>query len=339
MLRIVRIADWSGGAGVAAGPAAAAAAPPAAGIAIVIPAVAAAAAPAPILAAAAAAAARAGGPAAAPAGHVAAPAGPVAALLLLPAGVVVPAEMQQVPIVVGPPGLHVPSQVNGTAGGSSSAFERRRNARYEFPIGTGGPPTRIRIHVITHEEHVRDPVCGGWLLRAATYSQTVGIYGYTIAELNLCSRPYLPCELGRPHRIVRFYMLIAVNSCTHIANNAGNDIWVGVHTISNYHVSKMLDVEIVLEPPGPVLIAGVAGSGAGRCGATAAFGVGAGRAASRGVGYASGMGGGGSSTGRAGPGTGSSRGRARSSGWVWRVCRQGCQPGCRIKCWMCGIWC
>ena len=172
------------GGGAAAGPAGAGAAPPAVGFAVVIPAVAAAAAPAPIIPAAAAAA-TAGGPAAAPAG-------PVAALSPLPAGVVVPAAMQRVPIVVGPPSLHGPGQAKGTAGGPLSAFECRRNARHGFPIATGGPPTTIWIHLITPENHVRDAVCGGWLLRAGTYSQTVVIHAHTIAELNLRSRPYLP---------------------------------------------------------------------------------------------------------------------------------------------------
>ena len=157
--------------------------------------------------------------------------------------------MQRVPIVVGPPSLHGPSQANGTAGGPLSVFECRSNACYELPIATGGPPTTIRIHLITRENHVRDSVCGGWLLQAGTYSQTVVIYGHPIAELNLRSRPYLPWELVRPRRIARFYMLTAVNSWTHIANDAANDIWVAVHIISHYHGGKMLDVEVELEPP------------------------------------------------------------------------------------------
>ena len=75
-------------------------------------------------------------------------------------------------------------------------------------------------------------------------------------------------------------MLTAVNSWTHIANDAANNIWVGGHAISDYHGGKMLDVEVELEPPGLVPIAGVAGSGAGRGGAAAGSGVGAGRGAS-----------------------------------------------------------
>ena len=301
-----------GGGGAAAGPAGAGAVPPAAGFAVVIPAVAAAVALAPIVPAAAAAAA-AGGPAAAPAGPAAAPAGPVAALPPLPAGVVVPATMQRVPIVVGPPSLHGPGQANGTAGGPLSAFECRRNAPYGLPIASGGPPTTIRIHLITSENHLGDAVCGGWLLRAGTYLQTLVIHAHTIAELNLRSRPNLLWELGLPRRIAHFYMLTAVNSWTHIANDAANDIWVGVHIISDYHGSKMSDVDLELEPPGQVPIAGVAGSGAGRGGAAAGSGVGAGRGASRGVGSASGIGRGGSSAGRAGAGAGSSAGRARAA--------------------------
>ena len=150
------------------------------------------AAPAPIVPAAAAAAAGAGGPAAAPAVHVATPAGPVAALPPLPAGVVVPAGMQCVPIVVGLPSLQGPRQANGTAAGPVSVFGCRGNVRYSFPIATGGPPTTIRIHLITRENHVREAVCGGWLLRAGTYSQKVVIYAHASAELNLCRRPYLP---------------------------------------------------------------------------------------------------------------------------------------------------
>ena len=174
----------------AAGPAAAGAAPPSGGFAVGIPAVTAAAALAPIVPAAAAAAA-ACRPAVAPAGPAAAPAGPVVALPPLPVGVVVPAGMQPVPIVVGPPSLHGPGQVNKTAAGPLTAFEYRRNARYGFPMATGGPPTTIRIHLVALENHVRDAVRVGWLLRTCTYSQMVVSYAHTIPELNLPSRPHL----------------------------------------------------------------------------------------------------------------------------------------------------
>ena len=94
-------------------------------------------------------------------------------------------------------------------------------------------------------------------------------------------------------------MLTTVNSWMHIANGAGNDLWVGVHIISDYHGGKMLDVEVELEPPALLPIAGATGFGAGRGGAAAGSAVGAGRGASRGVGSGSGMGGGGSRAGRA----------------------------------------
>ena len=176
-----------GGHGGAAAGTAPGEAPPAAGFAVVIPAVAAAAAPAPVIPAAAAAAA-----AVAPAGPAAAPAGPVGGLAPLPAGVVVPAGMQRVTIVVGPPSLHGPGQAHGTAGGPLSVLECRKNATYGFPIATGRPPTRIRIHLIPLESHVRDAVYVGWLVQASTYSQAVVIHAHTIAELTLSSRPFLP---------------------------------------------------------------------------------------------------------------------------------------------------
>ena len=123
------------------------------------------------------------------------------------------------------------------------------------------------------------------------------INAQTIAGLNLRRRPYLPQEQVRPCRIARLYMLAVVKSLTHIGNDAATDIWVVDHVVSNYYGGKVLDLEVELEPPELVPIAGGAGSGAGRDRAAAKSGVGAGQGASRRVGSGSSMRRGGSSAG------------------------------------------
>ncbi|RPB22175.1 hypothetical protein L211DRAFT_850932 [Terfezia boudieri ATCC MYA-4762] len=93
----------------------------------------------------------------APAIPLQAPAIPL--LAVSPPVVLVLAGMQQVPIVIPPPSL--PDGASGVAVGPLAARTCCCAVPHEWPTSIGGPPTSVRIHIITPENHTRDVACGG----------------------------------------------------------------------------------------------------------------------------------------------------------------------------------
>ncbi|KAF8422303.1 hypothetical protein BGX38DRAFT_1279851 [Terfezia claveryi] len=116
----------------------------------------------------------------------------------------VPPGMRRVPNLV--PRASMPRQGSRAgliAGGALARLTCRRPVPAGGAPSTAGPPTSIRIHIITPENHVADVNCGGWLFQPNTQSQTVTIHAHTMAELQLRCQPFLPLELG----VVREMML------------------------------------------------------------------------------------------------------------------------------------
>jgi len=107
-----------------------------------------------------------------------------------PPPVVVTPGMQRVPVVAPPPSL--PAGGGGVAGGPFAARTCRRDVPNLWSAATGGPPTSVRVHVITSENYVRDIACGGWLFTNQATSGTLRVPAHTIVELELCCQPLLP---------------------------------------------------------------------------------------------------------------------------------------------------
>ncbi|RPB18148.1 hypothetical protein L211DRAFT_854414 [Terfezia boudieri ATCC MYA-4762] len=185
-------------------------------------------------------------PAAVPAAQGPAPAPAPALAVAAPAPAVpIPPEMQQVAIVVPPPSLLAGG--GGVAGGLLAGHSCRRAVPHGWPTSTGGPPTSVRIHVITPENHTRDVACGGWLFTAITVSGTLRILAHTMAELVLRSQPFLPWELGASRQISRFYVLDRPDRWRVLPLGVANDLELARHITVDYFGGNMLDLQVELQ--------------------------------------------------------------------------------------------
>ncbi|KAF8432000.1 hypothetical protein BGX38DRAFT_1276980 [Terfezia claveryi] len=171
--------------------------------------------------------------------------------------------MQRIPILI--PNASLPRQ-GACAGLIAGGVLAHHTCRRPVPAGgapaTAGPPTSIRIHIITPEDHVRDVDCGGWLFQPNTQSQTVTIHAHTMAELQLRCQPFLPSELGTVREIARYYVLDNTQRWMLLALRLCSNFWLGVHIIAGYSGGMMLDVQVEVKPPG--LVRAPAGGGGGQ---------------------------------------------------------------------------
>ena len=125
-----------------------------------------------------------------------------------------------------------------------------------------GPPTSVRIHIITPHNHTEDPVCKGWIFSQATLSYTVTLLQHTMVELRLRTEPHVPWEQGAMGRIVHFYALENINMFKLLEE----DFWLGVFLIKAGQSKVMMDIQVELAPSNharepPPYRAGTAGSG------------------------------------------------------------------------------
>ena len=119
-------------------------------------------------------------------------------LQLLP--VVVPPGIQQVPVVAPSPSLSAGG--GRVVGGPFAAHTCHRAVTDRWPVATSGPPTSLRVHVITPENHTRDVACGGWLFTDRTTSGTVRVLIHIMVKVELRCQLLLQRELGAVRQVV-----------------------------------------------------------------------------------------------------------------------------------------
>jgi len=180
-----------------------------------------------------------------------------------PPAVVVPPGMQRVPVVAPPPSL--PAGGSGVAGGPFAARTCPRAVPHRWPAATGGPPTSVRVHVITLENHTRDVACGGGLFTDRTTSGTLRVLAHTMVELELRCQPLLPWELGAVRQVVRVYVLDRPDSWQLLPLGVASDQQLVGYIAADYAGGHMLDIQVEVCPPGLVPVpAVVAIAGCGR---------------------------------------------------------------------------
>ena len=98
-----------------------------------------------------------------------------------------------------PPSL--PAEGGGVSGGALATRTCRRAVPHTWPAATDGPPTSVRVHVITPENHTRNIAGGGWLFIDRTTSGTLRVLAYMMVELELYCQPLLQWELGAVRQV------------------------------------------------------------------------------------------------------------------------------------------
>ncbi|KAF8430742.1 hypothetical protein BGX38DRAFT_1277688 [Terfezia claveryi] len=137
--------------------------------------------------------------------------------------------MQRVPILI--PNASLPRQ-GARAGLIAGGVLAHHTCRRPVPAGgapaTAGPPTSIRIHIITPKI-----MCGMWIA-------------------GLRCQPFLLSELGTVREIARYYVLDNTQRWMLLALGLSSNFWLGVHIIAGYSGGMMLDVQVEVKPPGLV---------------------------------------------------------------------------------------
>ncbi|KAF8440663.1 hypothetical protein BGX38DRAFT_1272910 [Terfezia claveryi] len=160
----------------------------------------------------------------------------------------VPPRIQQVLIIIPP--LSLLASIGRVTVSPLAAHTCRYAIPYAWPTFTEGSLTSIRIHNVIPENYTRDVTYSGWFFGPTTALETMRILVYTIVELILWSKPFLPWELGAVRQISCFYVLDRPNR-------------------------NMLDIQAEVSPPTlvPVAIGRFGGAGRGREGVVYGRGV------------------------------------------------------------------